>query len=108
MHWGMVLVLGLLSVMCCCCMDFCADDDGDHSSEKHSDQAVCHCHQAVVNNASSAVKEASEALTANPVCLTHLIAFGPAGSSTALEAPPPLTDGPTQTDLMLRSSHLLI
>jgi hypothetical protein len=89
-------------------MEFCADDDGDHSSEKHSDQAVCHCHQAVVNNASSAVKEASEALNASPVYLTHLIAFGTAGSSTVLEAPPHLTDEPTQTDFMLRSSRLLI
>jgi len=107
-HWGMGLVFGLLSVMCCCCMDLCADDDGNHSSEQHSKHVVCHHHQNATRDVSSFRKDVSSATDFSPICQTLFPAFDLSDSISVLEVPPSQSDEPTQTDLILRSSRLLI
>ena len=108
MHWGLVLVFGLLSVMCCCCMEFCGDEAEHHSSEQHEDHAYCHCHQTVVVDASSKAKDVSDGLRFGPAPQTLLAAFDLSDLPPSFGVPSTQLGAPTQTDLILRSFRLLI
>ena len=108
LHWGMVLVIGLLSVVCCCCLDFCGDHDDGHAAEDHADHSFCHCHQTAANNASSVQRDVWRALGGRTAKLPSSPAFNPPDPFPATEAPPPRPGGTTQTGLILRSSRLLI